>query len=456
MAPKKGKILPGKWIRGRWIEPEEFIIDVSPPSSPESSDSDSDSDLESIEDIEELSLDNPEASSSTGPSASAAGLPVSSTSQVSQSQEQIEKRSPFAEAVSKCRAAFREHFVYAPQYHEHMTKSEKACNERLKKEHQKYREQILEYLRHNTVTLEDVKAYTPELNELKEDIGLTDKMASNIAYNYAGGRISESSMAAIRWTLFTAAQNYRLFHLVDEKYEEYHKGMEDKELSKAILRRKEKKAKAVEAKNLKQPTPKHIREEIKKFPAHMQVRPDMPDLLPAGATTVAQMYVEVYGFTWEQTRDLIINSNNGSAPKAYHLLPRERDPIDFAGTKAQFNFRGRWREKKHDKIVLPPKDAYKGRRVRNTVNPLIRQSKEPGRTFASTRTMYDTIYENHIDGGKGKKMVVKLPPIKTLESAPSANASPEPADLIMPLKDLTLRSEVARLTFTTENTLHEN
>jgi hypothetical protein len=477
---------------------EEFIIELTPPSSPELSDYDTESELESNEDIEEFSLDGSDSSYSyvTARSRFSSRTFLTSLSrQESQTdmhgddqqvehhpdpeaqrvldvqpepevqnepevqqepEDQYEEPSPLFQPLEALRVAILEQ--QSPRIIERI------------------RQVILNYLHREVATLAEVQLLVPEISH---DTGITNKLVTNLGYNYAGFRIPEAKMTLIREYLFTSAEKippaprspqywrfqlfgnhpYRLLDAVETKCEQFRKSMVTNRLSQQITHRQQLRAEAAEAPQHRL-TRQQIQDQIKEFPLHMQISAEIPDLLPIGASSAAEIYVKIHGFSWAETEAL------GDSTRPYRRLIPVGDPVEleshgkyFAYTKTIFwygrrahrNRNGTLRPTKPDRPSLPPASAYR-------IRPMVDTSRIPefnqrGSRFASMRQSLESIELRH-DGTTGtRKIVVRLPPRETVMAAtPAQNPSPRATAVAIP-RNLPIRSTRARST-TTQDGLH--
>lgn len=478
---------------------EEFIIELTPPSSPELSDYDTDSELESEEEIENYSLDGFESSSSyvTARSCSSSRTFLTSLSRqnsqtdihgdAQQVEHHPEPQSQRDLDVQPEPEVQNEHEVQqepADQYEEPSPLFQPLEALRVAILEQQspriiegIRQVILNYLHREVATLADVQLLVPKYSY---DTGITNKLVTNLGYNCTGIRIPEAKMTLIREYLFTSAEKippapmspqywrfqlfsnhpYRLLDAVEAKCKQFRRGMVSNRRSQQITHRQQLRAEAAEAPQHRL-TRRQIEDQIKEFPLHMQIPAEVPDLLPIGASSAAEIYLKIHGFSWAETEAL------GDSTRPYRRLIPVGDPVElesqskyFAYTKTIFlygrrahkNRNGTIRPTKPDRPSLPPASAY---RIRPRVDTSrIPQFNQRGSRFASTRQSFESIDLRHNGTAGRRQIVVRLPPRETVTAAPPARISSPRANAVAIPRNLPIRSTRARSTSTTQDRLH--
>jgi hypothetical protein len=260
-------------------EKDEWEIGLTPPSSPELSDSDRD--LDSDDETDEFSLDDAETISTTDIFSTADTFSTSGTSVTSQAT--VEPPSPAVQARKPLSPL--EGLLYA--YSTAKDGSQPKFLELTA------RQKVIDYIHTNAVNPPDVKLLIPAYNG---DCGFINKLVAAIGYHAAADRIPEAEKEAILTHIFTHA-NEDVYARVHARIELCQGNM------KRRVNRVERRA-ALQMQCEQQAQAQRLAHRIQEFPPHLRVRVTNPELLPAGATSVAQMYVEVMGLTWDEVRQL--------------------------------------------------------------------------------------------------------------------------------------------------------
>lgn len=388
-------------INGRTLQVPEFIIDLTtPPSSPELTDSDSEADSESDSgsNIEELSLE--ESNTSTDHTDHTTLGSDTADQQVSEPALQDEP-SELGKLINTWEKA----------------KEARASVDQISKD----RCAVLNHLHHQAITLADLRLLVPRLFP---DHGLMNKLANNIAYHSSRGIISPADKEAMLMYILTADSNtgyreskafwryefqtapqLRVYNIVHEKLKQF------KDLA-AERGHKKTQGHDVQHNVEAEQQEKHARE-IAKFPPRLRLRPENPDLLPLGATSMAQMYVEIMDLTWDDVRKM---SRTRAPIKAAVPLLKPAEPTlkdtmrFFATTKPIFTYV--IAAKKDARVNFPPKPKGKepAKQGGNDGGGLTDQDRETtlkcewASEFISTKRIFDCLHFKK----KGNKRVAKV------------------------------------------------
>lgn len=256
---------------------EPFIIELSPPSSPEVSDCEPDdedckSDGDSVNELNnEPSVDLSLTSSATDTDE----IPTKTSRSLYLTYKDHEPHSPLVTLLQAYRTADRYSQQNVPAT--------------------VWRKKIIDYLHHNTVTIADVKVLIPAYNH---DRGFTKKLISIIGYRCASGKISDPEREGILTHIFTCGD------VATNVYERIHESIEHFKNAHNRKNNYQQERQHWETELEQQQQLQMLQKRVQSFPDHMR-RPVLnPEFLPVGAASYAQMYAEVYGMYWEEVRML--------------------------------------------------------------------------------------------------------------------------------------------------------
>lgn len=262
---------------------EKFVIDITPPSSPEQSDSDSELGLE--QGIEELSLGNSNdleqgmEELSLGNSNDDAH-PVGLDSSAPTAGEQI---SPLAQSLTTYKNALNSWGWVHPAV-------------------DGAREVVMHYIHQNLSTLPDVQLLVPAYTF---DSGMMNKVIGALAYRCARGWIWGKAKEGILIHFFNAGDaGYKQGDAGYKLYQSLHAKIEECEANRAAIRRTWKQKPGRQDKRKQFEGPSELAKRISEYPEEMQVRAEFPEMLPIGANSMAELYALVYGLRWDQAKNL--------------------------------------------------------------------------------------------------------------------------------------------------------
>ncbi|KAF1972444.1 hypothetical protein BU23DRAFT_599542 [Bimuria novae-zelandiae CBS 107.79] len=346
--PRNTKLTSQKQETGRVIP--KFIIYFTPPSSPEISDSDFE--LDSDEEIEELSLDGSDDASTSGTCVTLSTTATSNASNASQASSQT-SCSPLSPVV-KDFAPLTPHAQLLAQYTtakiSHQPDALVADT----------RQSVLNHLHSNPVIFNDLQFLIPTYTY---DYGLTNKLAHNIGYHTAGGRISELDKVAMLELIFNAGDDYYdLYQRVHERIKTSKEAIAPKPGSKRWHQEQQQKQ-VEEMRELQErlENEEEMASRIAEFPESMRA-PATESTLPIGVTSVAEMYVQNFGLSWGDVKKSSSDEGHPQEQQVMVTVPVFSSPPEdgmfFAFTKPILTHTETAKENcAQVKIKLPPKAA---------------------------------------------------------------------------------------------------
>ncbi|KAJ4351634.1 uncharacterized protein N0V89_006977 [Didymosphaeria variabile] len=397
--------MPRSQQHNRVLEPVVIEIELTPPSSPEPSGPDSD--LDSDDGFDELILDGSRRSSTAATSANSQTSVASSSPAV----QELKSRSLLGELLH----------AYACAEHGHH-KGKPADGPRHK---------IIDYIHKNAVTVADVKLLIPKYNN---DFGFINKLVSALGFHCAGGHVSEGDKEMIFLHILTHAdERSSLYERVHARIKHCENAMmktPHKFRAQCEKRRNEQREQQREQQEQAQERAKRMSE----FPKHMLAPVSNPDIFPFGATSMAQMYVDVYGMGWDEVRRLGKHTETSKPfEEPWVLKPNFATTVPLLPRSLY--------KKSRPKVNIPSKDALKGAYALQCLAPtdwVMPNDWHYRDHLAKRATARDG---GHLDRGDGEKVRVKLPSRITAQASSKSGvrAEGEVANVKMPMPDFMIR-----------------